>query len=80
MPGGLLSLLEQGLPAWPLTGQAFPRLMLRQPGRVGRVRRARGFKLRDVLLLATGLAVGSYLAFIVLLKLQFPVWPAFLAG
>ena len=39
-----------------------------------------GFKLRDVLVLATVLAVGSYLAFIVLLKLQIPVWPAFLMG
>jgi Tripartite tricarboxylate transporter TctB family len=37
-----------------------------------------GFKLRDVLVLASVLAVGSYLAFIVLLKLQIPVWPAFL--
>lgn len=36
------------------------------------------FKLSHVLLLATILAVGSYLAFIVLLKLQMPVWPAFL--
>ncbi|MDI9333629.1 MAG: tripartite tricarboxylate transporter TctB family protein [Cytophagales bacterium] len=36
------------------------------------------FKLRDVVILATILAVGSYLAFIVLLKLQIPVWPAFL--
>jgi hypothetical protein len=24
--------------------------------------------------------VGSYLAFIVLLKLQFPVWPSFISG
>lgn len=39
-----------------------------------------GFKLRSVLVLATILAVGSYLAFIVLLKLQIPVWPAFLVG
>jgi Tripartite tricarboxylate transporter TctB family len=38
------------------------------------------FKLRDVLILATILAVGSYLAFIVLLKLQMPVWPSFIAG
>jgi hypothetical protein len=30
--------------------------------------------------LATVLAVGSYLAFIVLLKLQFPVWPSFISG
>ena len=28
--------------------------------------------------LATILAVGSYLAFVLALKLQFPVWPAFL--
>ncbi len=38
------------------------------------------FKRRDVLILATILAVGSYLAFIVLLKLQMPVWPTFIAG
>lgn len=35
------------------------------------------FKLKEVVLLATALAIISYLAFIVLLKLQFPVWPAF---
>ena len=38
------------------------------------------FKLRDVLILATILAVGSYLAFIMLLKLQMQVWPSFIAG
>ena len=38
------------------------------------------FKLRDVLILSTILAAGSYLAFIVLLKLQMPVWPTFIAG
>lgn len=37
-----------------------------------------GFKPLEVLLLATVLAAVSYLAFIVLLKLQFPVWPAFI--
>jgi hypothetical protein len=36
------------------------------------------FKFREVLVLATVLAGMSYLAFIVLLKLQFPVWPAFI--
>lgn len=34
------------------------------------------FKLKEALILGTILAVMSYLAFIVLLKLQFPVWPA----
>lgn len=38
------------------------------------------FNLKEVLILATILSVGSYLAFVLLLKLQFPVWPAFIAG
>jgi hypothetical protein len=38
------------------------------------------FHLGEVLLLATILSAGSYLAFIVLLKLQMPVWPAFITG
>jgi hypothetical protein len=38
------------------------------------------FKLKAVLILATILAVGSYLAFILLLKLQIQVWPTFITG
>ena len=38
------------------------------------------FKLKESLILATILAIGSYLAFVVLLKLQFPVWPSFISG
>ncbi|MES2532190.1 MAG: tripartite tricarboxylate transporter TctB family protein [Pseudomonadota bacterium] len=38
------------------------------------------FKLRDVLVLATILAAGSYVAFIWALKLQIQVWPTFIAG
>mgnify|MGYP003383529269 CR=1 FL=1 len=38
------------------------------------------FKLKEVLILATILSIGSYLAFVVLLKLQFPVWPTFITG
>jgi hypothetical protein len=38
------------------------------------------FKLKEVLVLATVLAVGSYGAFVMLLKLQFPVWPTFIVG
>lgn len=37
----------------------------------------REFRVKEVAVLATILAVLSYLAFILLLKLQFPVWPAF---
>ena len=38
------------------------------------------FKLKEALVLSTVLAIGSYLAFVVLLKLQFPVWPTFITG
>jgi len=38
------------------------------------------FKIKPVLMLATVLAIGSYLAFIILLKLQMPVWPTFITG
>jgi len=38
------------------------------------------FKVKEVAVLATILAIGSYFAFIVLLKLQFPVWPSFITG
>jgi hypothetical protein len=38
------------------------------------------FKIKEVLILATILSVMSYLAFIMLLKLQFPVWPTFISG
>lgn len=39
-----------------------------------------GWKFKATFILATVLAVGSYLAFVVALKLQFPVWPAFITG
>ncbi|HWP11425.1 MAG TPA: tripartite tricarboxylate transporter TctB family protein [Ramlibacter sp.] len=35
------------------------------------------FNIKEVAILATILAIGSYLAFIMLLKLQFQVWPSF---
>lgn len=38
------------------------------------------FRAKEVAVLATVLAIGSYLAFVVLLKLQFPVWPTFITG
>ena len=36
-----------------------------------------GWKVKNTFFLGTALAVISYLAFIKLLKLQFPVWPAY---
>ena len=38
------------------------------------------FNLKEVLILSVILSIGSYAAFILLLKLQFPVWPTFIAG
>jgi hypothetical protein len=38
------------------------------------------YNVKEVFILSTILAIGSYLAFIVLLKLQFPVWPTFITG
>ncbi len=39
-----------------------------------------GWKVKNTFILATVLAAGSYLAFVVVLKLQFPVWPSFITG
>ena len=38
------------------------------------------FRLKEALILATILAIGSYLTFVLALKLQFPVWPSFITG
>ncbi len=38
------------------------------------------FNLKEVLTLAAILSLGSYGAFVLLLKLQFPVWPTFITG
>jgi len=38
------------------------------------------FKVKEAFILATILAVGSYVAFVWALKLQFPVWPSFIVG
>jgi hypothetical protein len=40
----------------------------------------KGASLKEALILATFLAIGSYGAFVYLLNLQFPVWPAFLSN
>lgn len=38
------------------------------------------FVLKEVLVLSVVLSAGSYLAFVYLLALQFPVWPSFITG
>ena len=39
-----------------------------------------GWKIKNTFILATILAAGSYVAFVMALKLQFQVWPAFITG
>ena len=39
-----------------------------------------GWKVKNTFILATILAAGSYVAFVMALKLQFVVWPAFITG
>ena len=39
-----------------------------------------GMRIKATFILATVLAVISYVAFVQVLKLQFPVWPAFITG
>ena len=39
-----------------------------------------GWKFKATFILATVLAIGSYIAFVMALKLQFQVWPAFITG
>jgi hypothetical protein len=38
------------------------------------------FKLKEVLILSVILSIGCYAAFVLLLNLQFPVWPTFITG
>lgn len=68
--GGLPSI---GLPAMGLILAIFALVIIASKA-------GENFVLKEVLLLATILSVGSYMAFIVLLKLQMPVWPTFITG
>jgi hypothetical protein len=38
------------------------------------------FKIKQALILATLLAIGSYIGFVVMLKLPVPIWPSFVAA
>jgi hypothetical protein len=65
--GGLASV---GLPPMGLVASIFALVVIA-------ARAGQEFRWKEVLLLALVLALGSYLTFIVLLKLQIAVWPAF---
>jgi len=68
--GGLPSI---GLPAMGLIAAIYALVLI--AGLAGEQ-----YQIKSSLILATILAVGSYVAFVVLLKLQFQVWPTFITG
>ena len=68
--GGLPSI---GLPAMGLIAAIYALVLI--AGLAGE-----HYSIKASLILATILAVGSYVAFVVLLKLQFQVWPTFITG
>ena len=68
--GGLPSI---GLPAMGLIAAIYALVLI--AGLAGEQ-----YHIKSSLILATILAVGSYVAFVVLLKLQFQVWPTFISG
>lgn len=68
--GGLPSI---GLPAMGLIAAIYALVLI--AGLAGE-----HYSVKSSLILATILAVGSYVAFVVLLKLQFQVWPTFITG
>jgi len=67
----LVGLPSLGIPAFGLIVAIYGLVILAGYAR-------QGCRLRDSLILATVLAIGSYLAFVKLLNLQFPVLPWFL--
>ena len=68
--GGLPSI---GLPAMGLIAAIFALVIIASKA-------GDHFVWKDVLLLSVVLSIGSYVAFILLLKLQMPVWPTFITG
>jgi len=68
--GGLPSI---GLPAMGLIAAIYALVLI--AGLAGE-----HYSIKASLILATILAIGSYVAFVVLLKLQFQVWPTFITG
>ena len=69
----LVGLPSLGIPAFGLIVAIFGLVILAGYAR-------EGASLKDSLILATALSIGSYLAFVKLLNLQFPVLPWFLAN
>lgn len=68
--GGLPSI---GLPSFGLIAAIFALIIIASKA-------GDEFHWKSVILLSVVLSIGSYLAFIALLKLQMPVWPTFLVG
>lgn len=74
----LFGVLLSGLPRFGIPGMG---LIVAIYGVTAVVSKAGGaFNLKESLILATILSTISYLGFIKLLNLQFPVWPSFITG
>ena len=69
----LAGLPSMGIPAFGLIVGIYALVFIASMAEVG-------WKFKTTLVLATVLAAGSYAAFVLALKLQFPVWPAFITG
>ena len=69
----LAGLPSLGIPAMGLIAAIFGLIFIAALG-------GPGFQFKEVFWLASVLAAGSYVAFVWALKLQFPVWPSFMAG
>ena len=71
--GGLVGVPALGIPAFGLIVALYALVIVAGFAQAGG-------SIKQSLVLATVLAVGSYGAFVYMLKLQFPVWPAFLTA
>ncbi|GLS12986.1 MULTISPECIES: tripartite tricarboxylate transporter TctB family protein [Hydrogenophaga] len=69
----LVGLPSIGLPAFGLIVALFALVIISSMAR-------EGFSFKESMILAAILAAGSYVGFVYLLNLQFPVWPAFLTN
>ncbi|MDB5868292.1 MAG: hypothetical protein JWP96_624 [Polaromonas sp.] len=69
----LAGLPSQGIPAMGLIVAIYALVFIASMAETG-------WRFKATFILATILAIGSYLAFVLALKLQFPVWPTFITG
>lgn len=69
----LVGLPSVGMPSMGLIVAIYAQVLIASMAR-------QGFSIKESLILATILAVGSFIGFVYLLKLPLPVWPAFFSN